>query len=381
VWSERNLEMQSLKVLKTEVHRAEASDISASKACLPEKHSQDVVKSASAVSTKELPPWLQRRAGRVRPKSDAITDVPSQPMKNDSGAGVASQPVNAEDESAVLLNNSAHASKLPLIQPAVVVACPVLSGRSEQTDEVVESNASMVGGASLGEPMGTLTDRNSQVQPGELANECSVKAAHRQERLKKKANAIVRKSMPQKQAALVDESINVAASNKVDGVVTSANLGESSCTKDVRESGNASDQAVSPPAVLHNPHRTPFQPTIVASTWSDELWQLQRLYATCEVQENDVGEHTLHLTHHCTDPEWDAVQWAPDGLQLEVKVPASYPDVSLEVPSLCVLGPADLPPKFVQIMPLLFAESISHAPRASSGVYQALKAVDKQLTT
>jgi uncharacterized CHY-type Zn-finger protein len=119
-----------------------------------------------------------------------------------------------------------------------------------------------------------------------------------------------------------------------------------------------------------------------ASTWEDELWRLERLYCqdgTLKVEEKDTGQHILHLVHHCTDPDWEAVNWAPEGLLLEISVPSSYPELPAERPSLKVRGPGNLQEKFVNVVAALFEHSVSTAPPRSPAIYRALQAVDKVL--
>lgn len=119
------------------------------------------------------------------------------------------------------------------------------------------------------------------------------------------------------------------------------------------------------------------------STWQDELWRLERLYREsgqflCE--ESKEGPRVIRLAHHCTDPDWEAVNWVPNGLCLEIEVPLSYPESLVPLPELRVLGPPDLPERFVRIVPLLFAESVAKAPANIPAVYRALQYVDRHLT-
>lgn len=127
--------------------------------------------------------------------------------------------------------------------------------------------------------------------------------------------------------------------------------------------------------------RAPVRAPSAASTWEDELWRLEKLYganALFTLGERPDGERVLQLTHHCTDPDWEAVNWAPEGLFLEVRVPAAYPAPGSS-PALRVIGPDGLPERFAQLVPCLFAESVSTAPPDTAAVYRALQYVDRLL--
>jgi len=131
--------------------------------------------------------------------------------------------------------------------------------------------------------------------------------------------------------------------------------------------------------------RAPVPKPQATSTWEDEHWRLQRLYAgggCFSVCERSGRSRVIRLVHHCTDPDWEAVNWAPEGLTLELEVPASYPEqiVASEL-VLRVVGPDGLPARFVQLVPQLFAESISQATPHTPAVYRALQHVDRHLVT
>jgi len=128
--------------------------------------------------------------------------------------------------------------------------------------------------------------------------------------------------------------------------------------------------------------RAPVPAPNLSSTWEDEQWRLQRLY--CEAgqfscEDGEDGDRVIQLTHHCTDPDWEAVNWAPDGLRFEIKVPAGYPECTSALPALVVTGPADLPERLLQLLPLLFSEAASKAPPSSAAVCRSLQHVDRHL--
>jgi len=133
------------------------------------------------------------------------------------------------------------------------------------------------------------------------------------------------------------------------------------------------------PAVLKNSTRTPIQMPNQHSSWEDELCQLRTLYGTCEVENCDDGQRIVRLTHHCTDPDWEAVNWAPTGLRLEIHIGKFYPEPPVEEPVLSVLGPKGLPDKFTKVLPLLFAESVGKAPARTAAVYRGLQFADKNM--
>lgn len=135
------------------------------------------------------------------------------------------------------------------------------------------------------------------------------------------------------------------------------------------------------PKVVATRHPVPAPSCL--STWDDELWKLQRLYyqdGALSIDEGDSNERILRIVHHCTDPDWEAINWAPEGLTFEVRIPGSYPEPPLELPSLSVQGPDDLPDKFVETVPLLFTKCMSQAVPRTPVVYRALQTVDKHLT-
>lgn len=127
------------------------------------------------------------------------------------------------------------------------------------------------------------------------------------------------------------------------------------------------------------PLRAPVQAPSALSTWEAELWRLSRLYSESkdwrvEVDEGS-GDRELRLTFCCSDPDWEAVNWAPEGLCFEVRVPASYPAGAL--PVLSVLGPEHLPSRFRELLPILFAESVTSSPPSSPMIYRALQHIDR----
>lgn len=166
--------------------------------------------------------------------------------------------------------------------------------------------------------------------------------------------------------------------------------------------------------------RAPVPSPSATSTWDEELWRLRRLYggavgssAPAEAAEGEVsdshdgeaaandaagsrssaaaaegfaeeqledGGHVLRFTHQCSDPDWDAESWAPEGLRLEVRVPASYPEPDAALPELRLLAPRDLPQRFAEMVPRLFAEAVAQAPPRSPAVYRSLQHVDRYLT-
>jgi len=128
--------------------------------------------------------------------------------------------------------------------------------------------------------------------------------------------------------------------------------------------------------------RIPMPAPNIVSTWNDELWKLRRLYfqdGAFSMDTMNSSERVLKIIHHCTDPDWEAVNWAPEGLVFEIRVPSSYPEPPLELPSLTVKSPDGLPENFVRSVPLLFAKSMDHAVPRTPIVYQALQTVDKHL--
>lgn len=119
------------------------------------------------------------------------------------------------------------------------------------------------------------------------------------------------------------------------------------------------------------------------SAWQDEAWRLQRLYSHLEgfsLQEEPSGDRVLRVTHHCSDPDWEAINWAPDGLRLELRVPAAYPEPeAVSRPSLSLLGPESLPARFMANVPVLFAESARTAPPRTAAIYRGLQHLDRFL--
>lgn len=97
------------------------------------------------------------------------------------------------------------------------------------------------------------------------------------------------------------------------------------------------------------------------------------------IEEEPSGGRLLRLRHHCSDPDWEAVNWAPEGLLLELRVPADYPEDGAEVPSLSVLRAEELPERFLTAVPALFAESVKRAPPRTPAIYRALQHVDRFL--
>eukprot|EP00927_Polykrikos_kofoidii_P060855 TRINITY_DN55763_c0_g1_i1.p1 TRINITY_DN55763_c0_g1~~TRINITY_DN55763_c0_g1_i1.p1 ORF type:complete len:724 (-),score=119.95 TRINITY_DN55763_c0_g1_i1:540-2711(-) len=88
----------------------------------------------------------------------------------------------------------------------------------------------------------------------------------------------------------------------------------------------------------------------------------------------------VRLVLHCTDPDWEAVNWAPEGLLMEISVPASYPVSVSELPELRVLRPEDLPQRFASTVPALFLEYVKTAPPRSPAIFRGLQYVDRHLT-
>lgn len=160
------------------------------------------------------------------------------------------------------------------------------------------------------------------------------------------------------------------------------------CTKTPKETTeNEANVSQAPskflaPAVLRNICRDPTEKPNETSAWDDELWQLRRFYERhgCDVQGGPDGERILRLTHHCSDPDWEAEEWAPEGLHFELVVPYTYPEISSDFPSLCVKGPAGLPEKFCQVVSAVFSDVVSRAPPMTPAVHRSLQAVDKNLT-
>jgi len=121
-----------------------------------------------------------------------------------------------------------------------------------------------------------------------------------------------------------------------------------------------------------------------SSTWEEELWRLRRRYeggGAFALEEAEDGSRVVRLTFHCTDPDWEAVNWAPEGLPLEIVVPAAYPDASPEAPRLRLLGQETcFPERFLHFAPLLFEEAAKQAPPQTPAVYRALQHLDRHLT-
>mmetsp|Transcript_14065 Transcript_14065/g.27202 ORF Transcript_14065/g.27202 Transcript_14065/m.27202 type:complete len:586 (-) Transcript_14065:179-1936(-) len=128
--------------------------------------------------------------------------------------------------------------------------------------------------------------------------------------------------------------------------------------------------------------RQPVTAPKVACTWEDEFWRIRRIYEenpAFGAEEGEGGERVLRLTHLCSDPDWEAINWAPDGLVFEIGVPATYPEELSPPPVMLNVGPARLPERFRQLVPCLFGEVAARAP-ANNNVYRALQHVDRNLT-
>lgn len=161
---------------------------------------------------------------------------------------------------------------------------------------------------------------------------------------------------------------------------------ESAAIKEAEERRLQRESEKALAAVGYQPHIPTARPPLAApsgSTLEDEMWRLQRLYgasADFAMEDCDEGGCTLRLTHQCTVPDWEAENWAPHGLKFEIKIPATYPIPDLTSPELRVLVTADLPLRFVQMLPLLFAEALAKAPPGSPAIYRALQHVDRFLS-
>jgi len=128
--------------------------------------------------------------------------------------------------------------------------------------------------------------------------------------------------------------------------------------------------------------RQPVNAPSVACSWEDELWRIRKVYESnpaFEAEEGEGGDRVLRLTHHCSDPDWEAINWAPDGLVFEIGVPATYPEQLLPAPVMLNVGPARLPERFRQLVPCLFGEAVARPP-VNNNVYRALQYVDRNLT-
>lgn len=161
---------------------------------------------------------------------------------------------------------------------------------------------------------------------------------------------------------------------------------ESAALKEAEERRLQRESEKALAAVGYRPHMPDARPPVArpsGSTLADEMWRLQRLYVTSDdfaIEECNDREHRLRLTHHCTDPDWEAENWAPHGLKFEITIPATYPFPDLTSPELRVLFTSDLPPRFVQMLPLLFAEGLAKASPGSPAIYRALQYVDRFLS-
>eukprot|EP00405_Crypthecodinium_cohnii_P021198 CAMPEP_0206466658 /NCGR_PEP_ID=MMETSP0324_2-20121206/28587_1 /ASSEMBLY_ACC=CAM_ASM_000836 /TAXON_ID=2866 /ORGANISM="Crypthecodinium cohnii, Strain Seligo" /LENGTH=632 /DNA_ID=CAMNT_0053939811 /DNA_START=69 /DNA_END=1967 /DNA_ORIENTATION=- len=121
--------------------------------------------------------------------------------------------------------------------------------------------------------------------------------------------------------------------------------------------------------------------------WEEELWRLEKMYAEkgrFECIEREDGSRLVTLVHHCSDPDWEGVNWAPNGLEFEIEVPASYPEISAQesrvFPKLKLTNPVDLPERFKEMVPKLFEESVSKSAAWMPAVYRGLQFVDRHLT-
>eukprot|EP00929_Paragymnodinium_shiwhaense_P052681 TRINITY_DN26390_c0_g1_i1.p1 TRINITY_DN26390_c0_g1~~TRINITY_DN26390_c0_g1_i1.p1 ORF type:complete len:648 (-),score=124.37 TRINITY_DN26390_c0_g1_i1:156-2099(-) len=133
------------------------------------------------------------------------------------------------------------------------------------------------------------------------------------------------------------------------------------------------------------------------ATWRDERWKIRRLHgeahalgdsrhaeaASADLSSLDSGaadERTLRFVFHCSDPDWEAINWAPEGLLFEVRVPDLYAEPTQELPQLHVLAPEDLPERFADMLPKLFEEFVRTAAPWSPSVYRGLQHVDRNMT-
>jgi len=308
VWRQQNFAADCLKALSKEVRGAEEGSTQATDKKqareTPKQPAASDAKNTSVVTTKEVPPWLQKKP-RAKRNQAADVDTP---------------------------------------EPAVKSKVEVSSKANEATTNH-GADAAVAKQDLLVRPVASTT-------PGEKANKDTVE-----------------KGTAKKKALRNSPGTSSSASKGVQKSEVNP------------ESVNGPERAPMwhAPAVLKHTTRTPVQMPSQHSSWDDELRQLQTLYGSCEVKDGESGQRIVRVTHHCTDPDWEAATWAPAGLQLEVRVGRFYPEPPVEEPTLSVLGPAQLPEKFIKILPLLFAESASKTPARTPAVYRALQYIDKNM--
>ncbi|CAK0856475.1 unnamed protein product [Prorocentrum cordatum] len=109
-------------------------------------------------------------------------------------------------------------------------------------------------------------------------------------------------------------------------------------------------------------------------SWEEEAWRLERLFSGNGDfgirEEGPEAGRVVRLRHHCSDPDWQAINWAPEGLLLEAALGSA---------ALRVLEPASLPQRFAGALPALFAEASAACPPRSSAVYRALQHIDRHM--
>lgn len=94
----------------------------------------------------------------------------------------------------------------------------------------------------------------------------------------------------------------------------------------------------------------------------------------------------IRLTFLCSDPDWEAVNWAPEGLRFEVNVPPGFirwtgagGNAAKPSPTLKLLGPPGLPGRFQEFLPLLFAEYFDLQSQIQATICRSLQYLDRNL--